>query len=870
MEFIRLERKRAASSVRNIYSELSEGFVQCPNCGKEALNVNGKYVCLDCGIEVASPADTQTTPVETPQTSRSFGSNEDTALDTASDLSSTASVSDTSKQSNLTPDVNANAVSEDSIGVSSIQDQNSAISDINTIAATQDSGATDSGQNESQTVAQDLTPKEEPQKLGEDRRGSVKDYYLDALKQSAEEKSGSYDFDTRKSESDATDSTVSNMPSRPDTAEDMSQTIQADSATAGPEEINAAPAQIQDISQPNYGDSPSQPMPNIQVDLNRENPQDDSMISSSGSQDLTSEPQEVKAEEVPSQESQETSQENITDIPEQTPGQEESLEKPTTEEPLSQPDELQKTNVADLGDNQDNYFQPSGVDITPTSQSEDINSQPQDQSGQSEDFNQGSQTQENEQGIQDGFDAYSIPAGIGTGEPLVEDLASQSQGVSQDSIQPMTQDISEIAESQPSKTASDYTSKPLSEPSAGEANLDNLLNKYAGQSSQTQSQAPSLAESSQTAQQGYVSPSQSPAVDTVMPSIVPSQSGYEMTGQAQSSAPSQDLAQNQNNATFPQADQPMPGAGDIPSTESVFGAGVGESSASYEEPLVPDQPIKKRKTGLFVIVGFLVILLIAGMVYLGFILSRSRNSAESQPTAQDLMFSLSDQVSKAMDAPQNMTVTFDQSLDFTKATPKTPEGGITSNVDVLKLLFAGPVTAKGNWQIDNLENLVIDAKFTNLAEKKIFITADKSTYVLGTDGQWSKSDGMQITQIPPLFSSQNRGGLFYLTKVNALTEQGSETIDGKLYKKIKVDPKPDFVESILSSSNTALSETKYDAANVENLEILAWIDDDGKIFRVTAKGDIGITSDLYEGTVSIKSEAKYDYKATEIKKPEGV
>ncbi len=27
--------------------------MQCPNCGKEALNVNGRYVCLDCGIEIA-------------------------------------------------------------------------------------------------------------------------------------------------------------------------------------------------------------------------------------------------------------------------------------------------------------------------------------------------------------------------------------------------------------------------------------------------------------------------------------------------------------------------------------------------------------------------------------------------------------------------------------------------------------------------------------------------------------------------------------------------------------------------------------------------------------------------------------------------
>jgi DNA polymerase-3 subunit gamma/tau len=34
--------------------------VQCPNCGKEAINVNGKYVCLDCGVEITAAPTTPT------------------------------------------------------------------------------------------------------------------------------------------------------------------------------------------------------------------------------------------------------------------------------------------------------------------------------------------------------------------------------------------------------------------------------------------------------------------------------------------------------------------------------------------------------------------------------------------------------------------------------------------------------------------------------------------------------------------------------------------------------------------------------------------------------------------------------------------
>ncbi|MCL4386914.1 MAG: hypothetical protein M1355_00710 [Patescibacteria group bacterium] len=39
--------------------------MKCPNCGEEAVNINGRQICLDCGIEVAVSDPSANTTVET-------------------------------------------------------------------------------------------------------------------------------------------------------------------------------------------------------------------------------------------------------------------------------------------------------------------------------------------------------------------------------------------------------------------------------------------------------------------------------------------------------------------------------------------------------------------------------------------------------------------------------------------------------------------------------------------------------------------------------------------------------------------------------------------------------------------------------------
>lgn len=781
--------------------------MQCPNCGKEALNVNGKYVCLDCGIEVASPGAASNDPQPQSQVSHSFDqeSPADSTLAAGNDLPDAMSI-DSSPVDRSFPE---------NSGTSNTTSKSDAIPPV-------------SNDESSFGAGQSIPAASEPPVSGDGDAGTVKDYYLDALKESADDKSGSYDFDAKQPEDSAAvsnlDSAVQpNVPQVPDqsdtiqqetTAEPIENTLQSSMSQQEPAAVPAEEPQAQI--------APPEP---VDTSINQATEQ--------------KEPVSLETEE-------------------QKPG-----------EPIS--DQAQPSGP--------DYFQPQAVDITPNSQARAQSEPPQ--------------TQDSKTTAQDGFDAYSTPSGIGLGEPVVDELANQNQPKVTEIEEKKLQEAAPAldtnsAKEQPVSVSSETFEAPVplktesvmtppaqsdaSKETDSGANLDELLDQYSGQASTVPTQTqpvsgppvqPSLE------QQNYHDQAGARVVDTVRPSSMPMPPSNQNQGmnQAMPEASGQPMGNDNISSVFPQNNQPMPGAGNIPTAESVFG---GEPLANDTEPLVAENPPKKKKTGLFIGIGVAAFLLVIGMIYLGMTLSSARNKKNEQPTQQDLMFSLSDKVSKAMDSPQNVAVTFDQSIDFSKATPKTPEGGDTNQADVLKLLFAGPVTAKGTWLTDKDSNLSVDANFTNIAEKKIYITADKATYVQGADGQWSKSDGMQITQIPSLYSAQNKGGLFYLTKVNALKEIGSETIDGKLYKKIQIDPKPDLVEAVLSGSNAALAETKYDNVNPEKLEIMAWIDDDGKIFRVTAKGDISVTSDLYEGTVSIKSEAKYEYKDTQIKKPEGV
>lgn len=419
---------------------------------------------------------------------------------------------------------------------------------------------------------------------------------------------------------------------------------------------------------------------------------------------------------------------------------------------------------------------------------------------------------------------------------------------------------------EPSQEVDTQAQPAAAEPAA--SNLDDILNKYAGPApapaENTLSQplaARSAVSEVPVANNNYVPPEQA------QPSYVPPSSVDSVQPATQEGAP---IAVNPE----PQAAGQVPNANAIPPMESVFGP---QQEASPQAPIIDQQELAAKSNArkkIIIIVAVVVgIILLIGLIFLGVSLfGKSRNGSGEQPieTDEEVMFDISQKVARTMDVPQKVVVNFNQSVDFSKVTVKKKDDS-TQNTDALRLLFSSPVTSKGNWQGNEKGDFYYEGSNTNLAEKKIFIADEKATYNQAAGaGNWSKGDGLQIVNLSPFYPLPNKGSLFYLTRADKLEKGPGEDIGGKTYQKVTIVPQQKVIEELLSNANPALSQTNYESINLSNLQVTAWLDDAGKIVKVTSLGDIGVNADLYEGTVSVKAEAKYEYKDVNIVKPEVV
>jgi hypothetical protein len=305
----------------------------------------------------------------------------------------------------------------------------------------------------------------------------------------------------------------------------------------------------------------------------------------------------------------------------------------------------------------------------------------------------------------------------------------------------------------------------------------------------------------------------------------------------------------------PQSTPTIPGANNIPDPASVFGPGASD----------PQIPQKKTLNKWWIIGGAAgAVLLLAGLVFLGISIFKPQQSSDPNVIKEEETLKYSELVGKAMDPAQNMVTTFEQSLDFSGAEVK----GSDQNAELLKLLFAQPVTAQGNWQSDAAGNISLESNFANVVNKRIYLDGEKGTYIFSSEaGTWNKSDGYQFGMIPPFYSPENKGGLFYVSKNDEITYLNDEELDGGTYKKIKLFPKKEIFQAYIANANPLLANIKYEEVNTDNIEVFAWIEESGKIHKVSVAGDLGLKSDLFDGTVKVSSGAGYDYKEVKITKP---
>lgn len=380
-------------------------------------------------------------------------------------------------------------------------------------------------------------------------------------------------------------------------------------------------------------------------------------------------------------------------------------------------------------------------------------------------------------------------------------------------------------------------------PTTSTPSLDDLLNQYSNTpTSSSATVAPSTLESNFTGAGFNSSQPASASVDSMSSGVQAGPANPQVTTPA-------------NN---------IPGSSSIPSAESVFGP-------QNQEPKIDVPQKAKIDSKKMMIYGGIVIaaiIFIAGAIAIGVNLAKSKAPTDPVALKQEQMLEYSELVGNAMDPNQNLVVSFNQSLDFTKATVKTVEGADPAAVDGLKNLFSTAILNNGNWSGNIAGDISLDSMLGSVPNKRIYIQSEKATYVFSAElNSWTKINDYQFTSVPPFYGVVNKGALFYTSKSDEISYVTDEDLEGVTYKKIKIKPKKEVFESLITGSGAALTTAKITEINSENLEIFAWINEEGKIHKVSVVGDLGVNADIFEGTVSVKSEATYEYKDVTIQKP---
>lgn len=310
----------------------------------------------------------------------------------------------------------------------------------------------------------------------------------------------------------------------------------------------------------------------------------------------------------------------------------------------------------------------------------------------------------------------------------------------------------------------------------------------------------------------------------------------------------------------------MPGTGNIPSAESVFGPSPENASGQFDV----NQKGAGGKKRMLIIIGSIVIgvLVLFGVIILGISLLKPKTTNNTESEQQAETYKISEEVSKVMDLPMNATATYEQSLDFADVIVPTIEGSDNKVQADLEKLFASPVALKGSYKTDEKSDIQNDETYNGAPIKKTYIAADKSTYVFNAaTNTWAPVTGDTVTEVSAFYPPQTKAALFYNTKVNVIDEIGEETIDGSTYRKMKIVPKEDIIKAVISGSSPLLAKTQYDSMNLDQLEIFAWVTEDNNIYKIAVNGSVAVVSDLYEGTVKITSSVIFKYNSVQINKP---
>lgn len=768
--------------------------MKCPNCGNEAINVNGKFVCLDCGIEISGNEQTATTPQVGNHTEP-----EPIAVGEQSVPVAEPNFFTNTKEKVITPPPSETGPSLKEQYLAELEreekTQNTGVFDFSAPASgstpdfpvgTDAPIAEASVQTTSPTPVVPVDPPASnasiPSSLDFDALSNISAPVADPLNVPAQ--------------TGATTTSIAEEPEAVPEAEDKTQ----ETSIAGAElsSIEAIPEVTPqaEISMPQLDAIPTKAT--IQpTEASGEVPELTSVISAAAEKpvanpfDVSIPPLSGMGDPVPAQEApQEPEQVTAPAETSEAPVKQSQAEvfNPANEEeeveiPINKPLPAPEPQASEApAPEPASYFQPASVNITPQAEPSDAPI-PQKATETSESLGQ-APLQEAENIEAENFVSPEIPSS----EPI---------------------NMTSLGEAVPTEVQAAEVNLPSPD-------LDTLLDKYSATGS-----------TSDSATQGG-------SVDSVRSAPF---SNYNLSKEA----------------------PVVPGSDSIPSVSSVFEDGYVDPNPAIEEKA-------KKNKKVFVIVGIVVaVLLVFGAIAAFFVASMNAQNQE-RAKIQQFEKAVMEGVPGKIEGDQNMRVTYRDAINFSKLSIKPQAQEAAAGQELLKL-FAAPFISEGNWEANTEKNIAQNSRVNGQSFIRVYVDAEKMTYV-SDGGSWKKLEGRQIVGVPAFFNPVERGSLFYSSKVEKLIYQKKITGTEKTLYEFKVVPKQELLREAILGTSILFAKAKVENIDASNLTILVQIDEEKNLHNVIVKGDVAVTADLFEGTVSFDSFADYLYTQVEIQKPE--
>lgn len=311
----------------------------------------------------------------------------------------------------------------------------------------------------------------------------------------------------------------------------------------------------------------------------------------------------------------------------------------------------------------------------------------------------------------------------------------------------------------------------------------------------------------------------------------------------------------------------LPGVNNIPSAESVFGPMIDDSSTDHQNFVVKNKASGK-KIILIAIISILGALISAGIVY-GFLsLLNKKNELDQFQSNTEKVLSISSDVGSKMDALESLSVKFDQTIDFANFKIKESSGD-QQKINGLKNFLAAPYVFKGSWRSDKEGDVALEGEINTKIEKRIYIKQENNTYVFSQETKnWIKVGGYQVAIVPPLYPVDSKGSLFYAMRTSDIKDGGKISEGGQSYQRYLIVPQKEVIKDLIVAANpTLFTDIKIESADLSRFVIEAYIDEESRIAKVSAKGEIALDTNYASGTIKVISEGLYNFDNVDVAKP---